>query len=133
MQINNFVYVMHPENGGVCLSPGEVPEWAVPLITNKAVIVQSEVPAPPKVEIVTPAPEKGEGAGEETGDGDKSKSEETDDGSGADEVPIPPKGGRGGSAEAWAKYAASKGFEVDGTAKASEIREALEAEGIPTE
>lgn len=133
MEINNHVYLEHPEGGSVCLPPGEVPEWAVPLITNKAVIVQSELPIPPKVEATEPEPEKGEGAGEETSDGDKLQSQEAGEGSGADEVPIPPKGGRGGSAEAWAKYAASKGFEVDGTAKASEIREALEAEGIPTE
>ncbi|MGP9727891.1 hypothetical protein [Glutamicibacter sp. AOP3-A1-12] len=60
------------------------------------------------------------------------ESDETKDAD-ADEVPIPPKGGRGGSAAKWAEYAASKGFEIDDDATASDIREALEAEGIPTE
>lgn len=110
MQINNFVYVMHPENGGIRLSPGEVPEWAEPLITNPSVIVVAglEIQEPEKA----PKPKTGQNP------------------SGFD---IPPKGGAGSSAAAWAAYAASQGFEVEDTAKASEIREALEAEGIPTE
>lgn len=123
MQINNFVYVMHPENGGVCLSPGVVPEWAESLITNKSVIVQDTSVIP------TPAPLEPKADPNPDGDGNEVENADPE----SDVVPIPPIGGRGGSAEAWAKYAASKGFEVEGTAKASEIREGLEAEGIPIE
>lgn len=118
MRINSFVYLNHPEGGAVCLPPGEVPEWAVPLITNEAVIVAEVEP------LIPVAPVEG------VADAVEADAEQPE---AVEEVPVPPKGGRGGSAEAWAKYAASKGFEVEGDAKASDIREALEAEGIPTE
>lgn len=48
-------------------------------------------------------------------------------------VKIPPRAGRGSSAKAWGDYAAAHGFEVDGDATASEIRNALIENGIPTE
>lgn len=124
MKINSFVYLNKPDGGAVCLPPGEVPEWAVPLITNKAVIVAEAVAAP----VIPEAPKI-----PETPVIEVQKAEDAGDDDVPDDVPIPPKGGRGGSAEAWAKYAASKGFEVEGDAKASDIREGLEAEGIPTE
>lgn len=133
MKINSGVHLEHPEGGNVFIPPGDVPTWAESMITNKAIILEAALPIPPKIEETKSDPKQDEDNGDETGDGDETKSKESDDDEDADVVPIPPKGGRGGSAEAWAKYAASKGFEVDGTAKASEIREALEAEGIPTE
>lgn len=77
--------------------------------------------------------------GEHTLEGTGEKSEAEPEGSAADESDgesddeIPPAKGPGSSAKAWAAYALSKGFAVDENAKASEIREALEAEGIPTE
>lgn len=46
---------------------------------------------------------------------------------------IPPVKGKGSSAEAWAAYAKSQGFEVEADAKASEIREALIEAGVPVE
>lgn len=142
MQINNFVHVLHPELGSKCLPPGEVPEWAEPLITNPKLIVAGSVAAPSEEPlVVTTSKASGSEEGEDpaltaaeseglppAGD----ESDETEDAD-ADEVPIPPKGGRGGSAAKWAEYAASKGFEIDDDATASDIREALEAEGIPTE
>lgn len=142
MIINNFVHVMHPELGAKCLPPGEVPEWAEPLITNPKLIVSGSVAVRQEAPLVVTDP-KASGS-EESEDpaltaaeseglppaGDES--DETKDAD-ADEVPIPPKGGRGGSAAKWAEYAASKGFEIDDDATASDIREALEAEGIPTE
>lgn len=48
-------------------------------------------------------------------------------------VKIPPKAGRGSSAKAWAAYAAANGFAVESDATASEIREALQEQGVPTE
>lgn len=119
MLINKFVFLMHPELGGVCIPPGEVPEWAVPLITNQTAIVPDDL----EDQVQDEDPE----------DPDDESDDESDDDLDAEEVPIPTKGGPGSSAKAWAKYAASKGFEVDGTATAAEIRESLEAEGIPTE
>lgn len=116
MRIKTHVYVMHPETGSHLLSPGVVPEWAESLISNPDVLegefsgASEQVDETSEVDPVTEAVE--------------SEPEET---------PIPPKSGRGSSAEAWAAYAASKGFDVEADAKASEIREALEAEGIPTE
>lgn len=142
MQINNFVHVVHPEFGSKCLSPGEVPEWAEPLITNPKLIVAGSVAAPAEEPLViTGAEESGAGEAEDPAltvqepenlppaGGELDVVEQSDGG----EVPIPPKGGRGGSAAKWAEYAASKGFEIDDDATASDIREALEAEGIPTE
>lgn len=144
MQINNFVHVVHPEFGSKCLSPGEVPEWAEPLITNPNLIVPGSVAAPSEEPLVIAGAEES-GSGEDPDPalaaaeseglspaGDASGENEDADAD-ADEVPIPPKGGRGGSAAKWAEYAASKGFEIDDDATASDIREALEAEGIPTE
>lgn len=142
MQINNFVHVLHPELGSKCLPPGEVPEWAEPLITNPKLIVAGSVAVQPKEPLtIIDAGNSGDGEGDDAAltaaeseglppAGDESgQSDEVESG----EVPIPPKGGRGGSAAKWAEYAASKGFEIDDDATASDIREALEAEGIPTE
>ncbi|MHC6175465.1 hypothetical protein [Glutamicibacter sp. X7] len=138
MKINTFVHVLHPRFGARCLAPGEVPEWAVPLITNPDVIVEesdfddpSEDPAPQEIEE-----QSGDNASGDAVDGDDSGENAGGDGDQQEapaEVPIPPKGGRGGSASKWAEYAKSKGFEVDDDATAADIREALEAEGIPTE
>lgn len=134
MQINNFVYVMHPEYGAVCVPPGDVPEWAIPLITNQSVIdSEPDVATKPGVGSLAPVTQGGL-----EGDSTVAADPVVDvDGDGEDpdpeNVPIPPKGGRGSSATKWAEYAASKGFEIDADATAVEIREALEAEGIPTE
>ena len=133
MQINNFVYVMHPERGSVCLRPGEVPEWAEPLITNRSAISSEQGASGSLGPISSASPPQGSPAGEAPGEGDPSAGVEGGTEDQPAEVPIPPKGGRGGSATKWAEYAASKGFEIDADATAAEIREALEAEGVPTE
>lgn len=126
MEIRSYVYLFHPELGAQCLPPGPVPEWAVPLITNPKVIVPGSVVEPEEVPLVA--------AGEDLGsEPEQEPVTEADPESEPEEVPIPPKGGRGGSASKWAEYALSKGFEVDEDATAAEIRESLEAEGIPTE
>jgi hypothetical protein len=45
----------------------------------------------------------------------------------------PPKAGAGSSAEAWSKFAASKGVDVPADAKRDDVIAALEAAGVPTE
>lgn len=45
----------------------------------------------------------------------------------------PPKAGRGSSTEAWFEYAQTMGAAVPDDARASEIRDILDAQGIPTE
>lgn len=46
---------------------------------------------------------------------------------------IPPKSGRGSSAEAWRAYAESNDFDVDDDVSRDDIIAALAANGIPTE
>lgn len=49
------------------------------------------------------------------------------------EIPIPAKSGPKASAAAWAEYAKAKGYEIEEGTSRSEIIDALEADGIPTE
>lgn len=106
MKINSFVHVHDVERGSVELAPGEVPEWAVSLITNPALVVD-----------------------ESEADAEDEDATDTDMESVADDGP--PK--KGSSAKKWAAYALSKGFDVSPDATASEIREDLEGAGVATE
>ncbi|MEG9248012.1 hypothetical protein V6S67_07935 [Arthrobacter sp. Soc17.1.1.1] len=137
-KLNTFVHV-HRDGESKAFGPDDtIPGWAAKLVTNPAVWA-----TPPAEAQEEPT---GSGAGgSDTGAGDTGGSTGSSDGSGTgsgddesgtqgpSEVPIPPKGGKGSSATAWAAYAASKGFEVDADAKASDIIDALAEAGIPTE
>lgn len=98
------VYVLTEEGSALLLAAGSTPpEWALPQLGAHVI---DDAPEPV---VDEPSVEPDE------------------------RVSIPPKSGRGSSAAAWAAYALARGYEVDENAKASEIRAALEAEGIPTE
>ncbi|WIB25818.1 hypothetical protein [Curtobacterium sp. MCSS17_015] len=95
----------------VFLAGDEPPAWAVKKITNpnvwanaSAAVARNRDTADSAAEPETPAT-----------------------------VRVPPKAGRGSSAKAWAAYALAQGFAVEGDATATEIREALQEQGIPTE
>ncbi|MBF4578954.1 hypothetical protein [Frigoribacterium sp. VKM Ac-2530] len=99
--------------------PGQdVPKWAVDKITTPG--VWAEEPKEPK-------------APKEPAEPKEPKAPKEPEALPAGEVPIPPKSGAGSSAKAWAAYGLSKGYEVDETAKASEIRDALAEAGVPVE
>lgn len=49
-----------------------------------------------------------------------------------EKAPVPPRGGPGSGAEAWAEYAKANGFDVPADASREEIIEALDGEGIAT-
>lgn len=106
MKINSYTHVHDDERGSVELAPGVVPDWAVALITNPALVVD----------------ESEEDADDDADDGTEPETEE-DAG--------PPK--KGSSAKKWAAYALTKGFDVSPDATASEIREDLEGAGVATE
>lgn len=95
----------------VFLAGVEPPKWAVDKISNPDVWE-----ARPSTKPSTPAAQK-----EPELEADNER------------VKIPPKAGRGSSAKAWAAYAADNGFAVESDATASEIREALQEQGVPTE
>lgn len=107
MPVLNCTVIVRDDNFNthVFLTGDQPPSWAVKKITNPDVWSDASVvkPAPGEPEVTVVA------------------------------VKIPPKAGRGSSAKAWSEYAAANGFEVDGDATASEIREALHEQGIPTE
>lgn len=112
MKINSFTHVHDPERGSVELAPGEVPEWAVKLITNPSLVV---------------AETEEESDEDVTTGGDDGKSDEESDG---ETVGIPKKGS---SAKKWAEFALANGFEVASDATASQIREELDQAGVATE
>ncbi|WIA95806.1 hypothetical protein [Curtobacterium sp. MCBA15_004] len=90
----------------VFLAGDTPPEWAVAKITNTAVWEEAAAPTPKPSEsspVQHPA------------------------------VKIPPKSGPGSSAKAWRAYAAASGFAVEPDATATEIREALQEQGVATE
>lgn len=111
MPVLNSTVIVRDDNfvTHVFLSGDEPPSWAVEKITNPDVWANAPDRGKSKPEPVAPSVES------------------------APSVKIPPKAGRGSSAKAWSEYAASNGFEVDGDATASEIRDALQEHGIPTE
>lgn len=114
----------------ICFTAGSTPPaWATALITNPKAWAEAGIP----VELEDEPEDDSDG--DESGGASDESEEETEAGSEEEpaDVPIPPKGGPGSSAAAWAVYALSKGFEVDGDAKSSEIREALAEAGIPVE
>ncbi|WP_104164686.1 hypothetical protein [Arthrobacter sp. SX1312] len=131
-KLNTFVHV-HRDGESKGFGPGDtVPEWAAKLITNPNVW---ETP-PTKAEEEPPGAGPGDtsgGSGTAPGGDGAGSTDDQGDAQSPSETPIPPKGGKGSSASAWAAYAASKGFEVDADAKASEIIDALADAGIPTE
>lgn len=114
MPVLNSTVIVRDDNfvSHVFLTGDEPPAWAVKKITNTAVWVDaSDVPvAAAPVADVEPAASAP-----------------------APTARIPSKVGRGSSAKAWAAYALSQGFAVEGDATATEIREALQEQGIPTE
>lgn len=91
------------------LSAGSTPpEWAIPLITNRAAWAIPPVPQ----ETVT---------------------EEPVDDSDAQESGVPPRHGPGSGREAWAEYAESHSVEFDEDAPRADIIAAIDDAGIPTE
>lgn len=119
-QLNTYVALLDDEMNSHYFGPGDnIPKWARKRIQNPDVWVEIDEDEESSVDEsneVEDAPET-----EAIDEGDETASV------------IPPKGGPGSSAKAWAKYALSLGFETDGDAKASEIREALAEAGHPVE
>lgn len=113
MPFLNSTVIVRDDNfvSHVFLAGDEPPKWAVDKISNPDVWE-----ARPSTKRSTPAAQKEPEA-------------EADD----EPVKIPPKAGRGSSAKVWAAYAAANGFAVESDATASEIREALQEQGVPTE
>lgn len=120
-----YVSVHDLEHGTVTFGPeDEVPAWAVDLITNPKAWEES---------AAEPVEESEESDDSEAGAETVEETEADEAEESAAEPGIPPVKGPGSSAKAWAAYAIAQGFEVDGDAKASEIREALAEAGIPIE
>lgn len=117
-QLNTYVALLDDEMNSHYFGPGDkIPKWARKRIQNPDVWDEID--------------EGDEPEGDETDEVDPEG--EIDEGDEPAASVIPPKGGPGSSAKAWAEYALSLGFETDGDAKASEIREALAEAGHPVE
>lgn len=118
-KLNTFVHVHHNGESKAYGPADAIPNDVARLITNPNVWETTPTLVEKVVEPETPT-------GDQSGTGGS--------GSTPTEVPIPPKGGKGSSAAAWAAYAASRGFAIeDEDVKASDIIAALAEEGIPTE
>lgn len=105
----------------VLLAGSVAPEWALSLLGEHVLVDAEGIP----VEA-------------EDGESEVGKEPEGDGQSDTESIVVPVKipnapGTAGGSAKAWAAYALANGFEIEGGAKADEIRDALAAEGIPVE
>lgn len=97
------------------------PDWALPILGDHVLADAEGVP-------VEAEDEESEGIERTESDG------QSDPEGSTDPVKIPnAPGTKGGSAKAWAEYALSQGFEIEGSATAQEIYDALAAEGVPVE
>ncbi|MGG7510904.1 hypothetical protein [Plantibacter sp. YIM 135249] len=119
-QLNTYVALLDDEMNSHYFGPGDnIPKWARKRIQNPDVWVdidEGDEPSEDESVEVEAEPET-----EAIDEGDEPA------------LVIPPKAGPGSSAKAWAEYALALGFETDGDAKASEIREALAEAGHPVE
>lgn len=135
-RLNANVVLAHPESGDivVLVAGTTVPEWAADLITNEELFEATEArTARPVVSAaVEVSPDTTDNTQQPPAD-DKDEDDETEAPADGENVPVPPKSGKGSGVNAWRAYAASKGIEFDDDMKVAEIIEALAAENIPTE
>lgn len=133
-------HVAVQDDNGVTHSFGpdsEVPEWALPKITNPNLWVDGDVPfpeeeVPAESDLVAALKSENERLTAEnirlTEELEQLTAPPASSGGGP-----PPRAGRGSGEDKWRAYAAEKGVDVDAIEERNEIIAFLESQGIPVE